>query len=132
MGKLVGQNITASVRFGGPQDGTPNFSGTPTSIKCLIKTIRERVAVKKVDQTGLCDTSDKTLITRITGMYDIEAYVDATRYFRANVGNYCEFTFAESAGATPVAYVGVIEDYDFSIAMDENQVEKFALNLGVV
>ena len=130
MAKLLSKQALLTVADGGVQDGTPTY-GSATDIKCLTRSVKISKTETDIDLAALCDDTTKRQVLRLGGELDIEIFIDDAPLFESMIGHYVRLSWTPKTGGTPLVYDGVINRWDGTIEIDQAQIERIGVMLGV-
>lgn len=129
---VQGKDITCSVNFGGPVDGTPTFSTADPYIQ-LLKSVSVKLDANIEDVSALADTFKINIPTRLSGSIDLTVYVDSVigNTFKNKAGQYCQVIINPNAlGAE--TYTGVVSSVSNEYSVDGVLFQDATITLGVV
>jgi hypothetical protein len=129
----ITRDITYGFRDGGTQDGTPNYSGTPTDFTAKIKSHNYDGTSKTVSQAGITATDDAILVTRTNATETFECFYAKTAgpTFKSLIGHYIEIT--ETIGAlTATTRSGVVTAWREAGSDDGSVMETVTISYGAV
>lgn len=130
--KLISQQATATIAFGGAQDGVPATYGAAVDLQCLCKSATMTSNYSTVNLAAICDTSEQMQVVRTSGTVTIEAYVDFTaqyQFFQYR-GYYAKVILTPKASGTTLTFEGVLTGWEAGIAEGAVQTEKLTITIG--
>ncbi len=130
--KLKSNQGVLAYYLGGTFDNAPSYSSAVT-FTCYVKNYRRRVTVNSVDAAALCDTTERNIPLRSGGEVSFDAMVDVTNgpIFQLLAGTYLKTSFTPVSGGTAIIDEGYIESVELSAEVDQMQMEKVTMKLGV-
>ena len=104
--KLIGQDCNVTFLNGGPDDGTPNFTGSPVSVKAVLKSFDRDKGVEKSDTSRLGDGERNFRTRRAFTDINLELFIEGAP-INVPIGNYIQINFFPlSSMVTPESYSG--------------------------
>jgi hypothetical protein len=128
--RLIGQNSALRGKFGGTQDGTPNWDVSTTDLKAHARRIRVNDTADGEELSGLADARKITQVKRAGTKFELEVFVgDAGRQFEGKIGHYFQFEYKPlgSLASYTGPIIGVIMDVDWD-APDGAQIERIQVD----
>lgn len=129
---VQGKDITCSVNFGGPVDGTPTFAAADPFIQ-LLKSVSVKLDANVEDVSALADTFKVNVPTRLSGSVDLTVYVDSLlgNVFKNKSGQYCQVIINPNAlGAE--TYTGIVSSVSNEYSVDGVLFQDATITLGAV
>lgn len=130
--KLITQQATCTIAFGGIQDGVPAaYTGT-VSLQCLAKSMSFSKKMTTVNLAAICDTEEQAQVIRSGGTLSLDLYVDFTGQYQfyTSVGFYVQVVLTPKAGGTALTFTGVLTDWEAGGAEGAAQTEKLTITIG--
>jgi hypothetical protein len=129
---VQGKDITCSINFGGPVDGSPTFAAVDPFIQ-LLKSVSVKLDANVEDVTALADVFKVNVPTRLSGSVDVTVYVDSLlgNVFKNKAGQYCQIVINPNAlGAE--TYTGLVSSVSNEYTVDGVLFQDATITLGVV
>lgn len=150
MAKLIFNNSSVLIEVGQTQNQlAPSYTTAYTAsvTTCNTKSLSISRTFNTVDLAGICDSEEKSFITRQSGQIDIEIYLNPAvsgsggfggYVFQDALGKYCKISFdpdspvgGAASGLAVQTYVGVITNVSTGVEMDGALTEKATIKLGI-
>lgn len=130
--RLISQQATATIAFGGAQDGVPATYGTAVDIQCLCRSWGFTSNHSTVNLAAICDTSEQMQVVRTGGTVTLEMFVDFTaqyQFFQYR-GYYAKVILTPKASGTTLTFEGVVTGWEAGGGEGAAQTEKLTITIG--